>query len=122
MHIKRHQKGISIFLIWLMLFSLFTSVSPAFAANSNKDEIKSPIVDKTGNVTFQAVHDGDQLYVVGSMNDWDVGNGIKMERKNDIFTTTSHLHPGTYEYKLVKGNSWANGEFFRPAQPTTKKW
>src|SRR5699024_4456804 len=117
--IKKHRKGISLFLIWLMIISLFTNISPVFAANEN-DRITSPVVDKEGNVTFKAEHDGEQLYVVGSMNEWDEENGIEMEKQDGVFTATYHLNPGTYEYKFLKGTSWDDGDFSDPQNPLEK--
>src|SRR5699024_11332508 len=107
--LKKHQKNISIFLICLMFLSAFTGVSSVFAKRES-DEISSPFVDKEGNVTFNAEHEGEQLYIVGSMNEWDAENGIEMEKQDGVFTATYHLNPGTYEYKFVQGTSWDDGD------------
>src|SRR5690625_1461451 len=116
--LKKHQKNISIFLICLMFLSAFTGVFPVFA-DGESDDISSPVVDKEGNVTFNAEHEdeGEQLYVVGSMNEWDAENGIEMEKQDGVFTATYPLNPGTYEYKFVQGTSWDDGDFLDPQNP-----
>ncbi|SHG17029.1 pullulanase [Ornithinibacillus halophilus] len=110
MLIKRYQRSISIFLTALMFLSLFTGVQPVLA-DGTTDSLQSPVVDNEGNVTFNAVHDGDALYVVGSLNEWDISNAIPMENVDGVFTKTISLDPGTYEYKFAKGTSWEEGDF-----------
>src|SRR5699024_12884300 len=97
--LKKHQKNISIFLICLMFLSAFTGVSPVFA-DGESDDISSPVVDKEGNVTFNAEHEGEQIYVVGCMNEWDAENGIEMEIQDGVFTATYILHARTYAYNF----------------------
>ncbi|MDE5414873.1 pullulanase [Alkalihalobacterium chitinilyticum] len=113
---RKDQRSISIFLVFLMVFSLLTGAFPAVAAGTN-DTIKSPVVDKKGNVTFNAEHEGDNLYVVGSINEWDVANAIPMEKRNGVFSTTLNLSPNKYEYKYTLAQNWNEGDFIDPLNP-----
>lgn len=78
---------------------------------------KSPVVDQQGNVTFYASHDGNELYLVGSFNEWDIANAVQMEKEGELFTKRLSLSPGTYEYKFAKGTSWDQGDFTDPLNP-----
>ncbi|MFA9559012.1 pullulanase [Evansella sp. AB-rgal1] len=113
---RKHQRRMSIFLTLLMFFSIFTSAVPAFAADTSEG-VRSPVVDNAGNVTFHAEHDGDNLYVVGSMNEWDIDNAIPMEKQNGFFTTTVNLTPERYEYKFTLAQNWDEGDFVDPLNP-----
>lgn len=75
------------------------------------DEVlKSPVMNQDGTVTFNAMYDGATLNLVGSMNGWN-NQGIPMTKnEKGIFTVTTPLNPGTYEYKFFPvSGSWDNG-------------
>lgn len=74
-----------------------------------KTSLKSPIVNE-GQVTFNALHDGETLNVVGSLNGWD-NTGLAMTKVvAGYFTLTQDLEPGSYEYKYFPvSGSWDNG-------------
>src|SRR5690625_2376051 len=96
------RKSFYMFLIILLALSPYVNIGLVHAKNENT--IKSPIVHADGKVTFNAAHDSEELYVVGSFNGWDIDNPYKMDKENGIFTTTLELEPGTHEYKFVEGD------------------
>ena len=70
----------------------------------------SPEINEDGTVTFRAEYEGETLYLIGSMVNWNVSKEIAMEKNEDgIFSTTINLDPGTYQYKF-KPNSGDNWE------------
>ena len=93
-----------------------------FASNAlltvgGESVLKSPEINEDGSVTFRAQYEGESLYLVGSMNNWD-NTGIEM-KKNDsgIFEVKLELEPGRYEYKFFPSSgSWDNG-FTDPLNP-----
>lgn len=113
---RKYQRRMSIFLTFLMFLSVFTSAFPAVAAGTT-ETLQSPIVDKKGNVTFNAEHENESLFVVGSVNEWDIANAIPMEKKNGVFSTTINLTPNRYEYKFSLAQNWNEGDFADPLNP-----
>ena len=72
--------------------------------------IVSPEINEDGTVTFRAEHDGETLYLVGVMNDWD-NAGIPMTKNdNGVFEVTLKLQGGVYGYKFIPtSGSWDGG-------------
>lgn len=72
--------------------------------------IVSPEINEDGTVTFRAEHDGETLYLVGAMNDWD-NTGIPMTKNdNGVFEVTLKLQGGVYGYKFIPtSGSWDGG-------------
>ena len=112
------RKSFYMFLIILLALSPYVNIGLVHAKNENT--IKSPIVHADGKVTFNAAHDSEELYVVGSFNGWDIDNPYKMDKENGIFTTTLELEPGTHEYKFVEGKSWNVNNFKDKLNPSEK--
>lgn len=94
---------------------------------SNPDQVKTkkvyivkeriPRINNDGTVTFFADHDGDTLFLVGSMNGWD-NTGIEMKKNsNGIFELTIKLEPGTYQYKFLPVSGSWDGDFTDPLNP-----
>ncbi|MFN7249539.1 MAG: alpha-amylase family glycosyl hydrolase [Anaerobacillus sp.] len=77
----------------------------------------SPVIHTNGTVTFNAAFNGDELYMVGSLNDWNIANAIAMDKQDGRFTKTLPLAPGTYQYKFIPQRSWTGGDFVDPLNP-----
>ena len=79
--------------------------------------IETPKVNGDGTVTFKAKYDGDELYIVGSLNGWD-NTGIPMAKNGEgMFEKTIPLAPGIYEYKFnTVSGEWKN-DFIDPLNP-----
>ena len=87
--------------------------SNAILVVEGESALKSPQINDDGTVTFRAEYEGEALYLIGSMVEWNTSKEIKMEKNSDgIFSTTIKLEPGTYEYKFKPnpGDNW-EGEF-----------
>ena len=83
--------------------------SNALISVEGESELKSPEINEDGSVTFRAEYEGEALYLIGSMVEWNTSKEIKMEKNSDgIFSTTIKLEPGTYEYKFKPnpGDNW----------------
>lgn len=83
--------------------------SNAILTVKGESVLKSPQINDDGTVTFRAEYEGDDLYLIGSMVEWNTSKEIKMEKNSDgIFSTTIKLEPGTYEYKFKPnpGDNW----------------
>ena len=83
--------------------------SNAILTVEGESVLKSPQINEDGTVTFRAEYEGESLYLIGSMVDWNTSKEIKMEKNSDgIFSTTIKLEPGTYEYKFKpnSGDNW----------------
>lgn len=80
-------------------------------------QVASPVIHPDGTVTFNNVsHTGPELYLVGSMNEWNAA-GIAMTRSSGVFSRTLPLEAGAYEYKyLTASGSW-EGSFTDPLNP-----
>lgn len=79
--------------------------------------LQSPVISD-GKITFN-VAQGEltSLYLVGSLNDWNVNEAIPMELENGIFSVTRDLAPGAYQYKFIPNlGKWA-GSFVDPLNP-----
>lgn len=90
--------------------------SNALLSVEGEEGIKSPVINDDGTVTFNAEYEGDSLYLIGSMVDWNTSKEIKMEKNEEgIFSTTLTLDSGTYEYKFkpYEGDNW-EGAFKDP--------
>ncbi|MEE1196490.1 MAG: type I pullulanase [Lachnospiraceae bacterium] len=48
-----------------------------------------------------------KVMLAGSMNEWST-TATKMEEENNVFTYTTELTPGIYEYKYVVDGKWIN--------------
>lgn len=68
-----------------------------------------------GTVTFIAMHDGETLYLVGSMNNWD-NKCIEMTKNLDgIFTITiDALKSGVHKYQFLPSSGSWDGQFKDP--------
>lgn len=83
--------------------------SNAILVVEGESALKSPQINDDGTVTFRAEYEGEALYLIGSMVEWNTSKEIKMEKNSDgIFSTTIKLEPGTYEYKFKPnpGDNW----------------
>lgn len=83
--------------------------SNALISVEGESELKSPEINEDGSVTFRAEYEGENLYLIGSMVEWNTSKEIKMEKNEQgIFSTTINLEPGTYEYKFkpCEGDNW----------------
>ena len=83
--------------------------SNAILVVEGESALKSPQINDDGTVTFRAEYEGEALYLIGSMVEWNTSKEIKMEKNSDgIFSTTIKLEPGTYEYKFKPnpGYNW----------------
>lgn len=83
--------------------------SNAILVVEGESALKSPQINDDGTVTFRAEYEGEALYLMGSMVEWNTSKEIKMEKNSDgIFSTTIKLEPGTYEYKFKPnpGYNW----------------
>ena len=85
-------------------------------APNSKFEIKSlgASLNGDGTATFRVRYDGDELYLVGSMNNWT--EAIKMTKGTDgVFEITINVEEGkTYEYKYkvtADMSDWTTGSF-----------
>ncbi|NLK94615.1 MAG: hypothetical protein GX275_05445 [Clostridiales bacterium] len=99
-------------------------VDPANANQSNGNSaftvvssvtVVSPVDNKDGTVTFSTQYNGDTLYLIGSMVNWDVSKQIPMTKgENNVFSVTIPLEKGSYQYKFKpKADSWS-GAFADP--------
>ncbi|MNW41010.1 Beta/alpha-amylase precursor [compost metagenome] len=75
--------------------------------------LKSPVIDNDGNVTFnyKGSYTGEQLYVIGSMNNWQPATSKKMDKDpvTGVFSATMELAPNFYLYKFNTSNTdWAD--------------
>ena len=72
-------------------------------------EVDSPVINKNGTVTFNFVGDAttESVTVAGSFNDWN-NSVLAMEKGNDnVWSVTTTVQPGSYEYKFViNGGTW----------------
>ena len=87
----------------------FTSNALLSVEGEDDGILKSPEINEDGTVTFKAKYEGDSLYLIGSMVDWDTSKEIRMEKNEEgVFSTTLTLEPGTYEYKFKpnSGDNW----------------
>lgn len=74
------------------------------------DEVKSPVINDDGTVTFNAKFNGDSLYLIGSMVSWDTSKQVEMKKGEDgVFKVTIPLSGGVYEYKFKPNkDNWDN--------------
>lgn len=84
--------------------------------NSDKNkEVKSPVINNDGTVTFNTKFDGKELYLIGSMISWDTNKEISMKKgENGIFSVTIPLSGGVYEYKFKPNKDNWDGSFKDP--------
>lgn len=83
-------------------------------------DIKSPVINEDGSVTFSYEIGADKLgenglYLMGTITDWETGAEMTDEDQDGVYTITiSDVAPGKYEYKFKYGDTWvtdpANGE------------
>ena len=105
---KKHQRKISLWLAILMVFSVFTGFIPAVSAESTQNGFT---IHDDVKVTFTQEYDGEELYLVGSFNEWDIANAPQMEKVDGVFKVTKYLAPGEYEYKFSPERVWGGQEF-----------
>lgn len=74
--------------------------------------VKSPVINSDGSVTFNAVYEGSELYLIGAFTgNWDTTKQIAMTKgENNVFTATvKDLAAGSYEYKFKPNkDNWDN--------------
>lgn len=102
---KQNSKRLSLFLVSILLFSVFAGYIPT---SVHANELDSPVVNEDGTVSFyyqDAGGEADQVRVAGSFTDWQ-NNALSME-KSDVgnWTTTTNLTAGIYQYKFIIGES-----------------
>ena len=83
-------------------------------------DIKSPVINEDGSVTFSYEISADKLgenglYLMGTITDWETGVEMTDEDSDGVYTITiSDVAPGKYEYKFKYGDTWvtdpANGK------------
>ncbi len=83
-------------------------------------DVKSPVVNEDGSVTFSYEISADKLgenglYLMGTITDWETGVEMTDEDSDGVYTITlSDVAPGKYEYKFKYGDTWvtdpANGK------------
>ncbi|MFX3635347.1 MAG: alpha-amylase family glycosyl hydrolase, partial [Candidatus Pristimantibacillus sp.] len=74
------------------------------------ESLASPVINGDGSVTFNAVNNAENLYLVGSLNGWDIANAIPLTKTNGIFSKTLNLVPGEYQYKFAYAQNWGSGD------------
>ncbi|WP_051556659.1 alpha-amylase family glycosyl hydrolase [Alkalihalobacterium bogoriense] len=105
----KHRKWYSLALALLMVFSVFTSYLPATASAQSDPELKSPVVESNGSVTFNySNNDAQRVRIAGSFTEWQ-SNALNMEKQDGVWTKTTELTPDVYEYKFIVGDDgWIN--------------
>lgn len=79
--------------------------------NANS-KFKSPVVNDDRTVTFQldatgTYKDAADVRLMGTVGGTDWSDGLKMEKKGDVFTVTTGVqNPGIYQYKFKCGADW----------------
>ena len=83
-------------------------------------DVKSPVINEDGSVTFSYEISADKLgenglYLMGTITDWETGVEMTDEDSDGVYTITlSDVAPGKYEYKFKYGDTWvtdpANGK------------
>jgi pullulanase len=100
------MKAFSIVMVLSLVLQLFSSFAPNTIVNA---ETQSPIINKDGSVTFNYVSQGESaVYVIGSLNNWNLDEAVPMEIENGVYTATvKDLAAGEYQYKFLLNNkSW----------------
>ncbi len=75
-------------------------------------DVKSPVINEDGSVTFSYEISADKLgenglYLMGTLTDWETGVEMTDEDQDGVYTiTVSDVAPGKYEYKFKYGNTW----------------
>ncbi|WP_077302108.1 hypothetical protein [Virgibacillus pantothenticus] len=65
----KKRKALAIFLVLLITFSLFAPLHTVMAKEGDRQLLLGPVIDKDGNVTFEAIHEKEQLYLLGSFHE-----------------------------------------------------
>ena len=108
------KRNLSVIFALVFFFSLIPIKGFIAAANESPQgiEVLAPVINEDGTVTFKVKYEGDSLYLVGGMTNWDAGQ-ISMTKGDDgYFTcTTGVLTPDTYEYKFKPNADNWNGNF-----------
>lgn len=97
------QKRISMLLVILMVFSIFTDLVPRAVASSQ--ELQSPIINEDNTITFNYLNDeAERVQVAGSFTNW-AENALEMNRSSEGYwtITTEVLEANVYEYKFIVG-------------------
>lgn len=97
------QKRISMLLVILMVFSIFTDLVSRAVASSQ--ELQSPIINEDNTITFNYLNDeAERVQVAGSFTNW-AENALEMNRSSEGYwtITTEALEANVYEYKFIVG-------------------
>lgn len=62
------------------------------------------------SLPLEAAKEAKEVKILGDFNQWDPGNGIPMELKNEEYSATVELEPGReYQFRyLVDNQTWIN--------------
>lgn len=87
-----------------------------------ENAVKSPVINNDGTVTFNIPADklpsgANSAFLVGQMNGWDASTAEPLVLKDGVYSLTIPLGAGTYEYKFLKIQDWAGGDFLDPLNP-----
>lgn len=95
-------------------------INPAEVLYADLSDVKSPVINEDGSVTFSYKISADKLgenglYLMGTITDWTTGSEMTDEDQDGVYTITiSDVAPGKYEYKFKYGDTWvtdpANGK------------
>jgi len=76
-----------------------------FGVNSLSENVIIQYLDGSTKFILPGYENADDVYLVGSFNDWDMYN-LPMKRTSKGWETTIKLEPGKYLYKYIVDGNW----------------
>jgi LPXTG-motif cell wall-anchored protein len=84
-------------------------VAEALGLKAAPVEVKSPIINSNGTVTFNYKNpDAASVYLAGSMTNWQDGKKVMTKNADGVWSITLRLGDAAnnYEYKFIEDNNW----------------
>lgn len=76
-----------------------------FGVNSLSENVITQYRDSSTQFTLLGYENADEVYLIGSFNDWDM-NSLPMEKTAKGWEKTINLEPGKYLYKYIIDGNW----------------